>query len=581
MTNDNNFSPLIRLVSFSLGIGLLLLLFLAYFREITAINQDLGRHLLTGELIWKTWQVPTTNFYSYTYPDFPFINHHYLSEVLFFLVHQAGGFSGLLLFTTLLMILSCSILFLFTLKRTAFVPLLFVSLLYLPVLFERTDLRPEIFSYTFTILFIVILFSFRERFTKLIYLLPFLSLLWVNTHIYFPIGLLLIALFFADSVIVKRKNLRNKQTLTLLGIGTTAGLITLFNPNGLSGALYPLSVFHNYGYTIEENQTLFLLESLGFSKPSFFPFKLTVVLLFLSLLLTLKKTRPIDWLLSLTFTFIALSAVRNFPLFAFATFLPLARSLSLLLKKFENSLTSSQQTIATAILLGSAVVLLLVQINSISTRYPIGPRVPQGASKAVDFFKTQHLSGPIFNNFDIGSYLSYQLYPQERVFIDGRPEAYPADFIQHVYIPMQEDSRLFKDYAITYQFNTIVFSHTDQTPWAKQFIQSILIDDSWKTVYLDPMMIILVKDIPKNRTVIEKYGMDKNHLRMQNIGDDLKSLYQAAVFYQAVGLTNQEQELYQKILQKDPQNCPVLYQLALSEGQQNTLTLQRYQMYCQ
>src|SRR5690606_37776725 len=140
-----------------------------------------------------------------------------------------------------------------------------------------------------------------ERFTKLIYLLPLLSLLWVNTHIYFPIGLLLIALFFVDSVIVKRKNLRNQQTLTLGGIGVASGVMTLLNPNGLEGALYPLSVFHNYGYTIEENQTPFLLESLGFSKPSFLPFKLAVVLLFLSLLLTLKKTRPIDWLLSVAF----------------------------------------------------------------------------------------------------------------------------------------------------------------------------------------------------------------------------------------------------------------------------------------
>ena len=195
MKNESNVSPLYRILTLILGAGFLLLVFFGYYHEISAITQDLGRHLLTGELIWQSKEVPKINLYSYTYPNFSFINHHYLSEVIFYAVHSIVGFSGLLIFTTFLMIVSLSLLFIFTVKKLSFIPVSITSLLYLRILFERTDLRPEIFSYFFLTLFVVILFQYRERFTKWIYILPFLQLLWVNSHIYFPIGLLLLPLF--------------------------------------------------------------------------------------------------------------------------------------------------------------------------------------------------------------------------------------------------------------------------------------------------------------------------------------------------------------------------------------------------
>jgi hypothetical protein len=59
----------------------------------------------------------------------------------------------------------------------------------------------------------------------------------------------------------------------------------------------------------------------------------------------------------------------------------------------------------------------------------------------------KNLKGPIFNNFDIGSYLIFRLYNKSlpagrQVFVDGRPEAYPASFFQITYILMQQDPKL-------------------------------------------------------------------------------------------------------------------------------------------
>jgi len=55
------------------------------------------------------------------------------------------------------------------------------------------------------------------------------------------------------------------------------------------------------------------------------------------------------------------------------------------------------------------------------------------------FFKENNLQGPIFNNYDIGGYLIFNLFPQEKVFVDNRPETYSSEFFQEDYIPMQED----------------------------------------------------------------------------------------------------------------------------------------------
>src|SRR5947209_7454736 len=53
-----------------------LLFFVGFFHPITAINEDLGRHLLLGQIIGKTQTVPKVNLLSYTYPQAPFINSH-------------------------------------------------------------------------------------------------------------------------------------------------------------------------------------------------------------------------------------------------------------------------------------------------------------------------------------------------------------------------------------------------------------------------------------------------------------------------------------------------------------------------
>ena len=112
-----------------------LLLFIGFFHPVYSITQDLGRHLKTGEIILNTYSVPKTNIFSYTYPNSPFINHHWLSEVIYFTLFQKIGFNGLLIINTALVLLSFLLIFNKVLKKSGTLSLLFCSLLYIPILF--------------------------------------------------------------------------------------------------------------------------------------------------------------------------------------------------------------------------------------------------------------------------------------------------------------------------------------------------------------------------------------------------------------------------------------------------------------
>lgn len=558
-----------KFLNILLGVSIIILLFSTYFHSINAITQDLGRHIKTGEIIWTTHSVNKTNFFSYTFPDFPFINHHFGSEILFYLIYTSFGFLGTLVVSALCSIIGFLLLFRYSLKKTNLLTVSFISFLLLGILYERTDVRPEAFSYLLFSLFLVILFKNREKTTKWLYVLIPLQLLWVNLHIYWVIGVITVGLFFLDaciSFITKGNNplKHTKQLLPLFFVLTFAALSTALNPSGISGTLYPFRVFDNYGYNIEENQNIFLLWEM-FQKRTIIFFWVSVVLLFTLLSIRIRYTRPIDWLISITFTILGIFAIRNFPLFAFAIFIPFVYHLSPLCKPLEKKSKFY-------LLLGVCCLLLVIwQLHYVFTTKPFSFAPPTGATKAVDFMLAKNLKGPIFNNFDIGSYLIFKLYPKEKVFVDGRPEAYPASFFQNTYIPMQQDPKIFEQIDKKYHFNTIFFAHTDQTPWATQFLRHIVKNPDWKTLYLDDTVIILTKSSPIAPLSFSNFSPSS---------ETIQGYYQLLFFFQKIDDVENMVKTAQKIIEKDPTDCFVLSFLAQTQNSIAPIYQTRYLTSC-
>jgi hypothetical protein len=555
------------------------LVFLMFFHQITALNQDLGRHILLGKIITQTLSVPLTNLLSYTNPDFSFINTHWLSEVIFYLVEKLTGFLGLLIFTSLFATAAFLIQLLY-IKKYKFLPIVLASLIYLQILLDRTDVRPEIFSFFFLSIFVVILYKYRNRFTKWIYLLPIIEMLWVNIHIYFPVGIIVIGLFLLDHILTQRKRIKSKQTLTLVVVLLLCFVATMINPNTIRGALNPLFLFNNYGFEIEENHNIFDIWNLYQQKSAIAYFFISVPLLFSLLFLNFKKTKPIDWFLAIAFSIIAASAERNLPLFVFTTFIAFAGALNNL---YTNLHLQLQKNIYLSYLIYSLFGLFIIwQTTSMLLANPLGFGLPTNQSNAVDFLRQINSKGPIFNNFDTGSYLAYRLYPGEKVFVDGRPEAYPASFFKNEYIPVEQNKNLFQQEDNKYHFNVIFISYTDVTPWNQQFLREINANPKWRLVYLNPLVVIYIKNSLQNQHITNTSILNSAKLAPLNLTkDDLNHLL---VFYENIGWTNEIKTVDQKLLALDPNSCFALSNLATLMTNENDsgyiVYASRYQSMC-
>lgn len=473
----------------------ILLLFFVFsfiFRTDHSFDQDLGRHLKIGEIIVQTRSIPLTNLFSFTYPNFPFINSHWLFELLLYLGQRTIGLQAVLILKVVIIVVSVWLI-LKVIPKNQYL-LLPIGFIFLHVLRERLELRPEILSFLFTGLIAYILDKFDKVKTKLIYLLPFIQLIWVNTHIYFIVGLALQAIFLTHFIYkYLRFHLEGVKVKLLASVFVLSVIASLINPSGIKGFLNPFLYSTNYGYTIVENQTMFLLESINFKDPNFLFVKIATGIILLSVVVGFFKKRLSVKNLGLTGfgLTLALMNVRSFPYLVFI-------SLPAVLENFGTIKPTSWHKILVIITIPILLYESLLYLNGDYYRYTNSDTEPKLAFKesgkeALDFVLKNNLPQPIFNNFDIGSYITYRGWPKYRIFVDGRPGEYPKEFFQQLYIPAQSDPEKFMALDKEFNFKTIIFSHTDQTPWGKAFLSSIVKDVNWKTVYLDDFIIILVK----------------------------------------------------------------------------------------
>lgn len=436
---------------------------------INLTTTDLGRHLKNGELVFKNPKILSTNFYSYTNTDFPLVNHHWLSGVVFFWIKSTTGFTGLSLFYLNVSLITFILFYNLATKLGSRLAAIASALVFLPLLVTRTEIRPEVFTYLLSAIFLTLLVKRRYLFV-----LPVLELLWVNLHIYFIFGITLIGIFALAELINRRVN---RELLLVFFLSVIA---TLFNPHGLKGALYPFVIFTNYNYPVLENQAFTKIISLGYNYPLSAYFVLALSALALSWFWAEKSLKAVPWaLLTLGTSVLALLAIRNFPLFAYVGIVTVSRNL----KKVSLPL----------LMVPIAILIVLVSKDlSLWVERPFGIGLSIGTEAGTQFFLKNNLKGPIFNNYDVGSYLIYYLYPKEKVFVDNRPEAYPNTFFTQTYIPMQEGAK-WDEVDSIYHFQTIFFAKTDLTPWARTFLFHRQEDPHWQKVFDDNQAIIFTR----------------------------------------------------------------------------------------
>jgi hypothetical protein len=485
---------------------------------------DVGRHLKNGQLFIETGLIPKINLYSYVYPDYPFINHHWGSGVVFYVIQRLSGFEGLSLAFIIISMVTFLIFINMATEYSSFAIAAPIAVVVLPILITRTEVRPELFSYLFCGLFLQVLWGYKygKLGLRWLFCLPILEILWVNLHIYFFIGIFLIAVYFFESLVLllfsrnQPKPLEQVKGMGIILFLTVAA--TCLNPSGVSGATYPFFILNEYGVPVIENYSVGAILRAGYNFLPLIYFITILGLLSLSWLYAVIKSRPSlslgNFLLSVFFFAIAWSAIRNFAFFAYFA-LPLAAvNLNNLLGKEGKSGLSPSIFKVSAMMVGIAFLLILIKPAYFvsSNRGRVGIGLEKANEAAAEFLLREKLQGPIFNNFDVAGYLVYYLYPPERVFVDNRPEAYPVDFFTDVYFPMQSDEAKWAAISQQYGFNVIVFNYRERSVRGEQFIIRRVLDPLWAPIYFDKDILILARRGGPNQSIIARYELPKERV---------------------------------------------------------------------
>ena len=477
--------------------------------KIDLTTSDLGRHITNGRLTVNQGIIQSTNFYSYTQPEFRMINHHWGSGVIFYAIDELFGFSGLSIFYILASASAFLIFFWLAQKEAGFKLAAIVAFFVLPLIAYRSEIRPEVFTYLFCAIFFAVLWQYRKgRLSpKWLFALPALQIFWVNLHIYFVLGIGILGAFFAEQLIKRGA----KEIKTLGKILVLVVLASLVSPFFIESLIYPFTILKEYGYSIVENQAIWYLEKIKFPLPMIKPFKVVFIAYVLSIIALVAARRrkfsmPV-FFIATTFGIMGWLAVRNFSLFGYFALFAIAFNLK---NAWPKKIKLNELTKYVLFCAGMLIIFIGYRNFAVLRFKRAGIGVYKENPNTARFFKEAGIKGPLFNNYDIGSYLIYYLYPDEPVYVDNRPEAYTVGFFKERYIPMQVKKDKWKEELEKYKFNTIIFGHRDATQWGKFFLRTIIDDPAWAPVYFDGFAIILVRRTFDNQPIINKYGMPRS-----------------------------------------------------------------------
>ena len=523
---------------------IILLFALLFISQInTIVDVDLWWNLKTGEHIIKNLEIPRVDIFSYTLKDRPWIDHEWLSHVLFYLVFSGCGWLGLNILKALV-ISSCFLILLYLTcsKNKKIIFAIFFTLLAILAFGYRSFFRPEIFSYLILCIFLYVLEK-EER----LYILPFLQIVWVNLHGYFILGPFLIFLYSMGEFLSGDRGKSKKFAIVFLW----AALACLINPYFYKGALYPLSilldVFTEQKLCMQNVHELMMPIKFSFGKYIFFWF--FAILTSITFLINLKKVRATHILL-FAFSFLAsYMAMRNASVFIFLA-MPIA------IMNLNEAFSTTPPLDRKHNVVYIVIICFFIYFFASNKYYSFTdqpsfrktesrfarPLMPSGAC---DFLQENSIEGVMFNTPDFGPYIAYRFYPERRIFIDTRTDLYKDDFY-NLYMRAQNYPNEWRVLHKEYGFNIVLLRHFFSG--TERILRFLHEDSNWKLVYYDINSCVFLEDIPKNKKFIERFRIDFRERALADSDVDLNT----AIFFEKIGEGDFAEKAYVKLLKNNP-----------------------------
>jgi hypothetical protein len=514
-------------------------------------DPDFWWHLETGKYISQHHKLPQTDPFAYTslskdpmHPESKrikfILTQYWLAQLIFYRVYHTWGFQGIIFLRAALLTILMLILYRSMRREGAGFYTALLFLLPTVVIFHAfTGERPQLFSFLFSFLLIYLLEGFRRKAvgaihelplhknkgSGLAYLLPlpFIMLLWANLHGGFILGIVIILGYICTETlkyISKRfgKALPAGRLKILAGIGLLSVIASLANPNGYN-VLSVLFEFEKGPYRrmiIESMSPLLLLRS-GFHETYMVLYFFLLAISLLIMLANIKRLDLTDAAITTGLAVMSLSASRYIPFFAPVAAFMTVRYGSKMLARWPAP--GFIRTIREKIDLSLSVLLtitLIILINN-SNLFRSGIRTNNYPERAVKFLKENRISGNMFNPYPWGGYLIWALYPDYKVFIDGRGLIGEV-FFQEVKVMEAYQEKLaglpeWKAILNAYDVDSIItYSVGNFSGRLVPLIPALLHAAEWHLVYFDDISLIFVKESSGNDEIIRKFELPKEWL---------------------------------------------------------------------
>lgn len=382
-------------------------------------TNDIFFGLKIGEIVVKSGHVPSTEIFSWSAYGREIVAYEWLAQVLIYLVFLLGGLWAIGAYSAFMYALFFYICYrLFRLIGRDYISSLVLAVFLSVSVYEFFVPRPQIVAFVFLVLtlYLIFLYLLKGK-NRLFWLLP-ITYLWANSHasFVFVIGFLgsygLLGLF-AHRYFKKTLFTASKAKVLLFFAGLCF-LVTLLPPIGFKVYLLIWSFIVNVSLISH-----FVVEwgPVAFDKWVLW-FYLLLFLFAAGLILTFgfsikKRDRLILALPLLAIGVVSFEAIRHV---VFGTIV-LVVTICLFLPK-PVRLGSRFKFLGAAIL----VLLVTVSVFLISQKRQFGGEERLAFEQKVlladvQFMKKHNLPGRMYNEFALGSYLLYYLYPQYQVFL--------------------------------------------------------------------------------------------------------------------------------------------------------------------
>ena len=409
----------------------LITLFLLVFiisASVQCYDFDLWARLIAGMGVIDGHQVLKTDFLSYT-PTHTWWDHEYGSGIVFYWFFKHFGPYSLIWLQTVLFFLMFFIISRIIKLRGSENPYNFLFYIFpIIALYENfaIPIRCHFFSFLlFTVFLYILEKSRKENNYKILYILPILTVVWNNLHGGVVAGLGLIAMYGIGEILEKR------AFKHYVFSGVISFCLLIINPWGIEYVKFLLMATTMKRPSIIEWWGIFSRFHLWLQ----IPFKIFMCMMIglegIALFQKLKSCSGVsDFYKKLDQTKYIVLAVTLYLAIVHVKMLPffVITGTVFCYEDFETYVLPKLPKYIGSLIGGMILFTCIFSIAVKKFEVPVG--LNKYPHREVEFIKQNKIEGKILVNFGLGSFVSYKLYPQNRIFMDGRyEEVYYDDLI--------------------------------------------------------------------------------------------------------------------------------------------------------